>query len=150
MIVLDASAGVGLVRKLPEAEKLASFVYDNELVVAPDLYVPEVAHVFSKYVRGGFMTVEQAQESTDRALSLVDTFVDTKGMAGEVAGEAVRLSHSTYDLFYLVTARRRAATLLSLDKRLIKLAMSCGVSVITELTVNDVPWIRSTEEQCQK
>ena len=45
-------------------------------------------------------------------------------------GESVRLGHSSYDLFYVVLARRTGATLFTLDKKLQDLSLSLGVNSV--------------------
>lgn len=45
-------------------------------------------------------------------------------------GESLRLGHSSYDLFYLVLARRTGATLFTLDKKMQELALDAGINSI--------------------
>jgi len=51
-------------------------------------------------------------------------------LAVESLHEALRLNHPVYDLYFLVLARRNGATLLTVDEKLKRLALDCGVSVL--------------------
>ena len=53
-----------------------------------------------------------------------------EGYATEVFGEACRLGHSVYDVFYFVLARRLGATLFTEDRRLIELCEQNGVDCV--------------------
>lgn len=130
MIILDASAGCALSLGLPEGEKFRSLMYRGERTLAPELYLSEVAHVLQKYVQGGGLGVREASEALPRAMSLIDELVPMKELAQEALSESLRLRHSSYDMFYFVLARRNAATLFTLDRRLIDLAMRNGLDCV--------------------
>ena len=133
MVVLDASVGTGIAREDPRALGFKSLILKDEKVVAPSLYQAEVSHVFSKYFRGGYIDADLAKSYAAKAVGLIDEFVDMQDMVAEVTREACRLRHSAYDMFYLVLARRRGATLLTLDKRLAKLADEAGVETALDI-----------------
>lgn len=135
MIVLDASAGCALTLDHPKAEALRGLMLEGEKIVAPELYLSEVIHVMQKLVRGNRITVKDAGEYAREAVSLVDEFVPMSGLYQEVLSESIRLSHSSYDLFYFVLARRNAATLFTMDRRLIQLAVRNGLSCAFEAEV---------------
>ena len=132
MIILDASAGCALSLGWPEGEKLRSLMYRGERTLAPELYLSEVAHVLQKHVQGGRLGVREASEALSRAISLIDELIPMKDLAQEALSESLRLRHSSYDMFYFVLARRNAATLFTLDKRLIDLAMKNGLNCVFE------------------
>lgn len=135
MIILDASAGCALSLGWPEGEKFHSLMYCGERTLAPELYLSEVAHVLQKHVRGGKLGVREASEALSRAISLIDELVPMKDLAQEALFESLRLQHSGYDMFYFVLARRNAATLFTLDRRLVDLAMRNGLNCVFDAEV---------------
>lgn len=135
MIVLDASAGCGLTLDHPKAEALRDLMLEGEKIAAPELYLSEVIHVMQKLVRGNRISDKEAGEYARKAVSLVDEFVPMSGLYQEALSESIRLNHSSYDLFYFVLARRNAATLFTMDRRLIDLALRNGLNCVFEAEV---------------
>lgn len=127
--VLDASAAIQLVLNGPHAVVVRAAVESEATILAPDLYVAEVANTLWKYVRAGHLATEAALASLADANELVTRFVRGEDLAAEALHEAVRLDHPVYDLLYLVTARREAATLVTCDQKLHRLGAAQGVAV---------------------
>ena len=147
MIVLDCSAALAISRFQPEGLRLRSFIERNERVIVPELFHVEVVHALLKYVRGGHFDPMKATSLLGEIMSLVDEFVPMADLDLEVMGESQRLGHPSYDLYYFVLARRRAATLLTLDRRLNRLCSRHGVDCVCEVAVGDETWsIRSHTE----
>ncbi|HIY82300.1 type II toxin-antitoxin system VapC family toxin [Rubneribacter sp.] len=130
MIVLDCNAALEMAMGTQDGAGLKMLLLKGEKTYAPELFCYEVTHVLSKYVRGGYLSQEQAIRCGMRAFASVDEFVDDKGSWVEVSGESNRLQHSTYDLFYFVLARRLGATLFTLDKKLQALCANNGVNCV--------------------
>lgn len=84
----------------------------------------------AKYVRGGYLTAAEALDCGRDAISLVDDMRDDEDLWAEALTESVRLGHSSYDLFYLVLARREGATLFTIDRKLQDLCARNGVNCI--------------------
>lgn len=118
MIVLDTNAAVAIAMGTDLGDALVMLRNPDECVIAPSFMHAEVAHVMSKYVRGGYLEVSQAVDCARDALLLVDEFRDDASLWTEALTESLRLAHSSYDLFYLVLARREGATLFTLDRKL--------------------------------
>lgn len=133
MIVLDASAAVEMALEGEKSENLRGLMYMGERCVAPDLFISEVANSFRKYVKAGLLPADEALRLTDKAIKLVDEFYSAKGLWREALRESIRLGHPTYDILYLVLARRNAATLYTLDRRLQDLCLKNGVDTSCEL-----------------
>lgn len=121
---------------------------EGEKIVAPELYLSEVTHVMRKLVRGNRITVREAGEYAREAVSFVDEFVPMSGLYQEALSESIRLNHSSYDLFYFVLARRNAATLFTMDQRLIDLALRNGLNCVfgTEVAPGESWTIRAEIE----
>ena len=130
MIVLDANAAVAMALGSDLGEALTTQLLAGETVLAPTLLYSEVAYTLAKYVRAGVLSKEEAAERGRDAVGLVDEFCDDGQLWMEAMGESLRLGHSSYDLFYLVLARRTGATLFTLDKKLQELALDAGINSI--------------------
>ena len=128
--VLDASAAFEVAFNLPNAPLYKETIAHAEKIIAPHFFINEVTNVLSKYVRGGYLDEETAQQTLALILQYVDDFADSTDNAVESLHEAIRLSHPAYDMFYLTLARRKAATLLTKDKVLKQLAESQGVCTL--------------------
>ena len=135
MIVLDCGAAFAIAQDTQDGRALAALVCKGERVVAPALFQAEAANVAFRLAHQLGRPESLVMEELRDALSLVDEFVDERDMVVEVASEATRLGHSAYDLFYLVLARRRGATLLTLDRKLMRLCAANGVGCVEEVAV---------------
>lgn len=147
MLVLDASAGMCIGLECPESRALSSLMYEGEKAIAPQLYYAEVTQALWKHVRGGLLPVSEAQERLQRVTALVDEFVPLKDLLNEVFTESLRLDHSSHDVFYFVLARRNAATLCTLDRRLQQLCLKNGVNCVCGLDVDDERWTVRVEAE---
>lgn len=127
IVVLDASAAVGVTLMQPQAKPLISHLEGADLVLAPDLFVSEVCNAFWKYRKANLLDRDQAEQALVMALQLPDRVESAAGFYQEAFALAVRHQHPFYDTLYLVLARRHAATLLTIDKRLAALANSLEI-----------------------
>ncbi|MEC4176228.1 type II toxin-antitoxin system VapC family toxin [Adlercreutzia sp. R7] len=130
MIVLDANAAVAIALGTEDGGALKALQLEEELIAAPQLLHAEVAHVLTKYVRGGYCDAAEAVAVGRDAMALVDEYYEDASLWTEALTESVRLGHSSYDLFYLVLARRLGATLFTLDRKLQALCAANGVSCL--------------------
>lgn len=128
-VVLDASAAVQLVLNGPRAAAVRSVIEHEASILAPEIYVAEVANALWKYVRAGQLTIAVADALLGDAMELVTRLVSGEEIAVEALHEAARLDHPVYDLLYLICARRSAATLVTCDRRLKGLCETAGVDV---------------------
>lgn len=128
MIVLDACAAFAMVTAASEGEALWAFAMEGERTIAPTLFRYELLNVVRKYVKRGLATEKAAMEWYNSGVSLVDEFVSMDDASAEMLHESLRLDHPSYDLSYLVLARRNGATLFTLDDRLADACERCGVS----------------------
>lgn len=130
IVVLDASAAVGVTLMQPQAKPLISHLETANLVLTPDLFVSEVCNAFWKYRKANLLDREQAEQLLAMTLELPDRIESAADCYQEAFALAVRHQHPFYDTLYLVLARRHAATLLTTDKRLVALANSLEIQVV--------------------
>ncbi len=135
MIVIDANAALAVAMGLDVGDALMMLRSYDEKIIAPSLVKAEVAHALTKYVRGGYLETGEAVACGRDALLLVDEFIDDGSLWVEAVSESIRLGHSSYDLFYLLLARRECAVLFTLDRKLQRLCERERISCIgmTEL-----------------
>ncbi len=130
--VLDASAAIEVALNNEYAAVFREALSTADIVIAPDTYPSEITNVFWKYAR--FSEIEQAtcEKGIDYCLDLVDDYIVTKNLCREVFLESINTRHSSYDVFYLVAARRHNAVLLTRDKQMIQIAKELKIKVLAE------------------
>jgi predicted nucleic acid-binding protein len=121
-LVLDASAAAEIVMLRPCGAKFAKLVSDAEVVSVPDLYFCEVANLFWKYQAHAGLDRDQCLAALDRATLIPDEVISARELFAEAFDLACQIRHPTYDMFYLALARRHAAALATMDKKLIALS----------------------------
>ena len=125
ILLIDASAAVELVLKRTHSAPISNAVADADLVLAPDLYISEVANALWKH---SHITGESLDASVlDDAVAIPDEYLPSHHLYREAFAMGVRNAHPVYDCIYLVASQRRAATLVTLDQRLRRLSLSEGV-----------------------
>lgn len=129
-VVLDASAAVRLIMRMEDALVLADRLDEASLVLVPGLFRTEVANALWKYVRAEQLSADNAVRRLDEALALPDAEVPDSELLTEALASACRTSHPVYDQLYVILARRHAASLLTRDRRLAKLAGRFGVGLV--------------------
>ena len=120
--VLDASAAVRLILGDPAAAPLAQLLREAALVLAPELMLTEVANTLWKLQRAQQLAELDPQQLLADARDLVDQVEPDRHLQAEALALACHLNHPVYDCLYLALARREAASLISADQRLLRLA----------------------------
>ena len=129
-LVIDASAAVSLVLATPGSEIFFAPLDEAELVMAPDLFIPEVCNAIWKYRKADLLPMDRCERALEHALSLPDQLESSLGLHREAFALAVRHIHPMYDALYLVLARRNNASILTLDQRLAELARKLEIDII--------------------
>lgn len=133
MIILDASAATEIVRGTPQGRAFEMLMLDGEEVSASTLFHAEIRNVFWKYTRFYDMPEQEAVDHVIDAVALVDEFCPMSEYGEEALLESLRWGHSVYDMFYLCAARRKGATLLTADRKLMRLCQEAGVDCVCEV-----------------
>lgn len=128
--ILDVSASIEILLKRTNANSLKEKITSADAVVAPEIFIAEIANVAWKYNKIGNYSHEDSVSLAEDGLSLVDHFVSTKELWKESLRESIKNDHPVYDALYAVCARRNDGILLTVDKRLKnlckKLKIECG------------------------
>jgi predicted nucleic acid-binding protein len=130
IVVLDASAAIEIALQKESAQSFENSLLSADLVLAPDTYPSEITNVFWKYAHFSGMDRSACERGIDYCLDLIDDYIDTKSICREVFFESLNREHSSYDLFYLIVARRHAGTLITRDKKMISIAQQLGILVL--------------------
>jgi len=138
-IVIDASAAVGLVLGITGTEIFTPLLEQANLVVAPDLYVAEVASAIWKYRKADLVPMARCEHVLELVVSLPDRFESSSSLFLEAFALACRHRHPVYDALYLVLARRNNASILTMDRRLAALAEQLEIAVVTPLSPISIP-----------
>jgi predicted nucleic acid-binding protein len=128
--VLDASAALHVVMRLPTAEPVIDKLEQANLILVPQLYFSEAANALWKYVSHNQLSAEQSIERYQDICALPDQAISDQTLALEALSLASTYNHPVYDMIYAVLARRNACGVLSKDSRLAKLLVSIGVTTV--------------------
>lgn len=129
IVVLDASAAIEIVLQREAAEQLSKQLLEADWVIAPTLYISEVANTVWKYQKSADLSYRSCERALEQALALPDDFINEYDLCREAFKLSCTLEHPVYDMLYLVTARRNNGILLTLDKKLRQIAIECSVEV---------------------
>ena len=123
MIVLDCNAALAMARGTVEGDAFRSLMLRGEEAIAPRFFGIESANALWKMVRAGMMTEDEASDSLKAATNLVSDFCPDDDLVVEAFSPV-------YDMLYFVLARRNAATLFTLDRKLQQLCLDNGVDCV--------------------
>ena len=127
--VLDASAAIEIVLQRKSGDKLAGFLKKADWVLAPYLFISEVANVFWKYHTFADLSFHECEKRLEQAIALPDNFINEMDIFHEAFKLSCSSNHSVYDMLYLIIARRKNGTLLTMDNKLIKTANKFSIEV---------------------
>jgi predicted nucleic acid-binding protein len=129
-LVLDASAVLAIVLDTVAGNRLLAHTTGCR-TFAPELLATEVANGLWKYVVRGDLTIEIGQDRLQEGVSLIDTWWPNLDLAPDALSIAAHARHPVYDTTYLALAKRVGAkALMTLDRRLGRLAKSAGLEVL--------------------
>ena len=116
--VVDASAAVEFALGRPESEPIAHNLKTSEWVVAPSLYLYEIANVMWKYYRAGLVDYELMAKKANGCTMLIDEYLPALRLYEEALDLSCRIDHPVYDAVYLIACFKKKANLLTVDRRL--------------------------------
>jgi predicted nucleic acid-binding protein len=130
IIVLDASGAVEAALEREKGKQILDLLKMADVTVSPDTFISEVTNVFWKYRKFSQFTDDLCVKGIEFCINLIDDFVSSNDLWRESYFEGIKNASSTYDMFYLVTARRNAGMLISMDKKLNSIAEQSGIKII--------------------
>ena len=130
IVVIDASAAVEVALNRIDALFFRKKLEDADLVLAPDIYPSEIANVFWKYGNFSDLSEELCEKGRAFCMELVDDYLPSTDVCREVLSESLRIGHPSYDVFYLIAARRNNAFLLTKDRKMRSIARELKIKVL--------------------
>lgn len=131
MLIVDASSAVNYVvskrsGRVSAGVRQFESLAPNEMRIAPELYISEVANVYWKIARREGLTSAEARALFGETLSLVDGYEPMMTIAATALELAVRFNHPAYDLFYVALAIETNSELVTSDSRMASIAEEAG------------------------
>jgi predicted nucleic acid-binding protein len=120
ILVIDASVALKWVVDEDDSKQAERLLTRGDVLIAPDLIVPEVCNATWKMVRRGMMKQTQQIAAVTRLPLILDDLVPTAALAPRAAALARLLDHPAYDCFNLALREQRDGTLVSADRRLVQ------------------------------
>lgn len=130
VVVLDTSAAIEIILGRKHAKKLGEQVAGADWVIAPGLFISEVANVIWKYHQFGDIPIAQCEAVIEETVNLVDEYVDDVMLYKEAFALACQTQTPVYDMFFLALARRNNGYLMTLDKALARTAKKNAIRFI--------------------
>jgi len=128
-VSIDVCGAMEILMQRENAEKFGKALRAAALVVAPDLYVSELANTLWKYCRAELLTEDECLQCMQDGISYVDRFVDSKDLWQEAFSEGISNNHSIYDMLYMVAARRHGGTLITSDSVLAAICRNNNIKI---------------------
>ena len=124
-LVVDASVAVKWV--IPEEGSdrarglLDAAAHDEARLLAPDIYVAEVANVLWKRTHlTGDLLEGDAREALDSLIATLPVLVPGSALAGQALELALAFGRPLYDCLYVALALRAGCPLVTADRRLVR------------------------------
>jgi len=132
-VVIDVSAAISVVTGGKRREEFLKALSNAPLVLAPDLFVSEVVNAAWKYHHIQELPEADAVSLAEQATALIDTIIPIEPWLADAVRLSCQLEHPAYDCFYLLLAQQKQAILLTLDKKLIRLATGLGIDTLANV-----------------
>ena len=117
-VVMDVSGAMEILLQKEKAGKFHKILHESTLVIAPDLYVSELANTLWKYHSAKILTKDECLQLVKQGNKLIDKFISGVEIWEEAFSEGIKNKHSVYDMFYMVIARRNSGVLITSDSNL--------------------------------
>jgi predicted nucleic acid-binding protein len=129
IVLLEKALNIEKENKKRRQKSVVKILNNADWVISPSLFIYEASNTLWKYHEYQDYSKEDIMKKIEYLYKIVAQFIDAKDIFEEASPLSCKISHPTYDAMYLVTSRRKNATLVTLDKRLIKAAKSIDVPV---------------------
>ena len=126
-MVIDTSAIIASIMRSPERDALAEAA-SGHVLIAPDFVRWEICHAFSIMIRQKGIDAGEARKGMEILGNIPLRYVDVD--MAQVLSIASRLKGVAAEVFFLESAIRYNAPLLTLDRSLSRAAESLGIEVV--------------------
>ena len=130
IVVLDASAAIKIVFPQTSTKQFSQIITNADWVITPDIFISEVTNVFWKYHQFEDLPLDITEDILNKTVKLIDDVIEAGDLYQEAFSFSCQSKHPVYDSMYLICARRYNATLVSVDKKLNKLAQKYSIRTV--------------------
>jgi predicted nucleic acid-binding protein len=127
--IIDVCGAMEILLRKEKADKFGKALQEAALVIAPDLYISELTNTFWKYYRANILTRDECVQYIKDGIQYVDKFIDGKELWQEAFSEGINNSHSIYDMFYMIAARRNDGILITGDSVLAAICKDNNIQI---------------------
>ena len=129
--IIDVSAAFAYITE-PKLKDHFKHIFEiSNRLIAPDLFIAEATNAAWKYHKIESRPLNECKKLLIRAIALPEPFIPTLKFHEQALALSCEFQHPAYDCFYLALAQEYVGTLLTFDKKLIKLADQLGIPTIT-------------------
>jgi len=128
--VVDVCAVMQVLLHKEKASQFISALESADVVVAPDLYVSELANTLWKFHRAKILTESECTDYIESGLNLIDAFVDSKQLWHDAFRFGIKHNHSIYDMLYLALTHMNEVILITDDGDLAKISKIESVNIV--------------------
>lgn len=119
VIILDVSVLAGYLLGVdPAREELPGFFRGSHDFIAPDIWRPELANTFWKYVQKQAIKLDEAVALFQSAETLISHTVSSRGLWQSALLLASQNNHPVYDCLYIALALEKSTQVITYDQRL--------------------------------
>lgn len=131
--VVDASVAVKWFVDEPGHGEALALLASDDILIAPDFALVEIASVLARKVVRGEIGEEQAMLGIDAAAASFDRLPPATPLLGRAARLSFDLRHAVYDCLYLALAQSEGATLVTADDRFREKCVAAGLGPVMGL-----------------
>ena len=127
--VIDVSGAIEILFQKEKSKKFCKALENTELITAPDLYICELTNTLWKYYKAKILSHDECIKFIQDGINLVEYFFPCIEMWQEALSEGISCGHSIYDMYYMITARRNGAVLITNDSELASICRKNNVKI---------------------
>jgi predicted nucleic acid-binding protein len=118
--VLDSSVALKMVLPEPDSSQALNFIDAGHALIAPDIYLGEVAHVLSKLLRQHVLIEEEVREKLNVLMDARPALKLSTRLLPAAWEIALHTRCSMWDAFYVALAEAEQCEMVTSDERLVK------------------------------
>lgn len=118
VVVVDASVLVKLFIDEGDSDQAELELSKSDLLIAPDLLLPETANILWKYVGRGELSLDSVEAILDDILQIPIRYTESQALIERALRIAIDTKRTVYDCLYIALAELAQTIVLTADERL--------------------------------
>lgn len=135
--VLDASVAVQWVVPEPDSPRAIAVRDGGYELIAPDVFIAEVAHALTRAERKGILQQGEASDSMADVLAFAPAFFSSLDLISHAIDLSSRTRSSVYDCLYVALAEHESCELVTADTKLMRNLADAPIRDIASFTPRD-------------